>query len=273
MATKFNYVAAGTLVTDEYLHDVGANAFQLDHSWFYDDDASNKILDLWTSESKEGTQLIRNVDYEVSGLDEFLTQKTGKNTYSYITVINPTYQTGTFWASYYCPADLLTAADFNAKLDAYGTITNDNLALWESSTSLKSSTLTESDISEKAKITIIPQTDRANSMDVTGSTTGALVTVDLSSKCTASTKMLYGYFDFKMKGSMDDPATLQIRPNGESNADFARTVIAASWNSGGSMTNRIGFPMWIHAPGGIFQYYMNTSGEYFTFKVWGYAEW
>lgn len=113
--TMYEYIAGTTQdITDEYYYSVGASAFKLGI-------VRRAFIEtgfvIRTAAGGGGTTLILNTDYEFNTLDTFYTELEGKNVWTAVKILNPTYRTVALYISSKVVASYTDAfGDMNTRL-------------------------------------------------------------------------------------------------------------------------------------------------------------
>ncbi len=106
---NFNFVTPPTITREEY-YNLGTTKFILGYVkrafWA-------STFEIWDN-AIGGTQLVRDVDFELLDEDVFYTGETGETVFTAVKIINPTYQTGSIYITYeplgsYVDADMISS--------------------------------------------------------------------------------------------------------------------------------------------------------------------
>ena len=128
---KLNYIDTGTLISDEAITVTGSDQYLTHDCW--------NDLELWTGESKTGTQLTVDTDYTLGGYDAY------NHGYNTVAVTNAAYDGETLYATYESLGDYVDADDVNSKADKVASPTAGNFAGLDASGNLIDSTSKASD--------------------------------------------------------------------------------------------------------------------------------
>ncbi|HPM21865.1 MAG TPA: hypothetical protein PLY35_11525, partial [Thermotogota bacterium] len=109
---KLNYIDTGTLISDEAITVTGSDQYLTHDCW--------NDLELWTGESKTGTQLTVDTDYTLGGYDAY------NHGYNTVAVTNAAYDGETLYATYESLGDYVDADDVNSKADKVASPTAGN---------------------------------------------------------------------------------------------------------------------------------------------------
>ena len=107
LENKINFTDfQGTPITDEVINRADTASFALEHDTFFEES-----FEIWTAQGQSGTKLTKGTDYELSNLNQQLTNAAGKNIYTRLAITNLDYLNQDIYVNYTTLGDFTTFDD------------------------------------------------------------------------------------------------------------------------------------------------------------------